>query len=78
MASGIHAFKRWWDACSITTTPTSRSMIRGAVVDTTHEGGPRAHRLPREEERMYGHVSGRAPGEQRVIVRVRPDHVSDS
>jgi len=56
--------------------PYQQVMIRGRVVEITHEGAD-AH-VDRLAKKYLGvdTYPYRAPGEQRVIVKIAPDHIS--
>jgi PPOX class probable F420-dependent enzyme len=57
--------------------PYEQVVIRGTVVDITHDGA--AEHIDRLAAKYLGldEYPWRAAGEQRVIVRIRPDHVSN-
>jgi PPOX class probable F420-dependent enzyme len=57
--------------------PYEQLVIRGTVVDVTHEGADAHIDVLAKKYVGADHYPWRAPGEQRVIVRVRPDRVSD-
>ncbi len=57
--------------------PYEQVVIRGTVVDLTHDGAEEhIHRLAKKYLGVDAYP-WLETGEQRVIVRVRPDHVSD-
>jgi PPOX class probable F420-dependent enzyme len=57
--------------------PYEQVVIRGTVVDVTTEGADEHIDFLAKKYVGADSYPWRDPGEQRVIVRVRPDHVSD-
>ncbi|HEX5936863.1 MAG TPA: PPOX class F420-dependent oxidoreductase [Actinomycetota bacterium] len=56
--------------------PYEQVVLRGTVVDVTTEGADEHIDLLAKKYTGADRYPWRDPGEQRVIVRVRPDHVS--
>jgi PPOX class probable F420-dependent enzyme len=57
--------------------PYEQVVLRGTGVDVTTEGADDHIDFLAKKYTGADRYSWRVPGEQRVIVRVRPDHVSD-
>lgn len=56
--------------------PYDKVLIRGSVTEVTHEGGAEGIEAL-SQKYTSGPYRGWTPGQQRVILRVRPDHVTD-
>ena len=56
--------------------PYQQVMIRGFVVEITHEGADKHIDSLAKEYLGVDKYPHRAPGEQRVIARIIPDHIS--
>jgi len=56
--------------------PYQQVMIRGRVVEITHEGADKHIDCLAKKYLGVDKYPHRAPGEQRVITRIIPDHIS--